>query len=380
MPQVKVGSDLFHVELDGQASAPVLMLSNSLGTNLAMWDPQMPELTKRFHVVRYDSRGHGQSAAPEGPYSIAQLGRDALAIMDDLGFERVHWLGLSKGGMVGQWLLTHAPHRIDRAVLANTAAQAGSPDVWNERIRTVGASGMDAVASAVVQRWFTPDFQKRDPAAVERILAMLQSTPPQGYVACCSAVRDMDQREAIRAVERPVLVIVGSADPATPPEAGALIAEHIAGAELVTLEAAHLSNIEQPEAFTRSVVDFLTRRETPSMRHAVAKAAKKVAKKANKKAAKKSVKTAPKKAAKHAVKKAAKHAVKKAAKKASKKATKKAAKKASKKAVKTVGRKGAKRVVERLAKSAKKTTAKKTGAKTRSFARKAGRPIRGRSR
>ncbi len=368
MPQVKVGEDLFHVELDGRPDAPVLMLSNSLGTNLAMWDPQMPELKKHFHVVRYDSRGHGQSAAPDGPYSIARLGLDALAIMDDLGLERVHWLGLSKGGMVGQWLLTNHPERIDRAVLANTAAQAGSADVWNDRIRTVNASGMEAIAHGVIDRWFTKDFQSKDPAAVEKILAMLHTTPPQGYVACCSGIRDMDQRESIRDIERPVLVIVGTQDPATPPEAGELIADRIAGAELVALEAAHLSNIEQPDAFTRAVVEFLTRRDARPMRLAAAKAAKKASKKAAKK-------KAPKKAAKKASKKVAKHAVKKAAKKASKKASKKAPKKASKKPVK----KGVRHTVKKLAKKATKA-AKKIGARGKTFARKAKRPTKGRTR
>ena len=353
MPQVKVGDDLFHVELDGRPDAPVLMLSNSLGTNLAMWDPQMPELTKHFHVVRYDSRGHGQSAAPAGPYSIAQLGQDALGIMDDLGFAQVHWMGLSKGGMVGQWLLTHHPERIERAVLANTAAQAGSADVWNDRIRTVNAEGMAAVAPSVIQRWFTTAFQERDPMAVEKILAMLHTTPPQGYVGCCSAIRDMDQRESIRDVETPVLVIVGMQDPATPPEAGELIAERIAGAELIALDAAHLSNIEQPEAFTRAVVAFLTRRDAPPTRHAAAKAAKKASKKA-----------AKKKTPKKASKKAAKHAVKKAAKKASKKSAKKAVKKAVKKGVKHAAKKVAKRVSK---------AAKKLGGRAKTLARKAGR-------
>ena len=366
MPQVKVGDDLFHVELEGPADAPVLMLSNSLGTNLNMWDPQMPELTRHFHVVRYDSRGHGQSAAPEGPYTLEQLGRDALGIMDELGFETFHWMGLSKGGMVGQWLLTHAPERIERAVLANTAAQAGSPDLWNARIRGVREGGMDAVAASVIDRWFTKAFQTEDPLEVAKIRAMLDTTPPEGYAGCIAAIRDMDQRESIRAIDRPVLVIVGAEDPATPPEAGALIAENIEGAELVTLDAAHLSNIEDEAAFTRAVVRFLTRRETP-MRHATAKAAKKASKKAKKA---------------KAVKKEAKHASKKASKKAAKKETKKAAKKASKKASKKAPKKTAKKAPKTAKKTMKKVVkaAKKTGARAKSFARKAGKPVRGRTR
>lgn len=377
MPQVKVGDDLFYVELEGPADAPVLMLSNSLGTNLNMWDPQMPELTKHFHVVRYDSRGHGQSAATEGPYSIEQLARDALGIMDELGFEKVHWIGLSKGGMVGQWLLTHAPERIERAVLANTAAQAGAADVWNDRIRTVRERGMEAVATSVLDRWFTKDFQERDPRAVAKIQAMLDTTSPEGYVGSAAAVRDLDQRESIRTIERPVLVIVGRQDPATPPEAGALIADSIPGAELVTLEAAHLSNIEDEAAFTEAVVQFLTRREASPLRRAGSKAAAKAktAKKATKKAAKKaksatkSVKKAAKKASKKAAKKAAK-APKKASKKAPKKAPKKASKKAAKKAVKKAPNKAGKKVAKGRA----------LGGRSKPVARKAGRVVRGRKR
>jgi 3-oxoadipate enol-lactonase len=259
MAEIEVEGEKFRVEVEGPAGAPVLMISNSLGTNLHMWDLQMPALTQHFRVVRYDSRGHGGSPAPARAYSIDELGRDALNIMDALGLDKVRWLGLSKGGMVGQWLLTHAPERIERAVLANTAANMGPPDVWNDRIRLVREQGMAGVTEAVLDRWFTKPFQKSDPQAVQKIRDMLLATLPQGYLGCIAAIRDMDQREAIRAVEAPVLVIVGRHDASTPPAAGALIAANVPGAELVTLEAAHLSNIEDEKAFTSTVVDFLTR-------------------------------------------------------------------------------------------------------------------------
>ena len=296
--------------------------------------------------------------------------------MDALGFETVRWMGLSKGGMVGQWLLAHAPERIERAVLANTAAQAGTPDNWNDRIRAVRDGGMEAIAPTVIDRWFTSDFQEEEPLAVAKIRAMLDTTAPEGYVGCIAAIRDMDQRESIRAIDRPVLVIVGSHDVSTPPEAGVLIADSIDGAELVTLEAAHLSNIEDEAAFTRAVVRFLTRREVLPVRHAVGKAAKKASKKAAKKA------KAPKKATKKASKKAAKKASKKAPKKATKKIAKKASKKASKKSIKKAGKKSAKKAAKATKKAMKKAAkvAKKAGARTRSFARKTGRPVRGRTR
>ncbi|GAC1332233.1 MAG: hypothetical protein NVSMB26_11610 [Beijerinckiaceae bacterium] len=356
----------FNVTLDGPEDAPPLMLSNSLGTNLHMWDPQMPELTKHFRVIRYDSRGHGQSDAPEGPYSIEELGRDALAIMDQLEFEKVHWIGLSKGGMIGQWLLTHAPTRIGRAVLANTGSHMPPPDLWNQRIRTVLEKGMEELTPSVIERWFTPEFRAREPETVEKIVRMLHTTPAVGYAASGGAIRDMDQRESIKSITNPVLVIVGSRDPATPPHIGKHIADSIPGARLVTLEAAHLSNIEQAEAFNKAVVEFLTAREaaptprTPPRRAAGRKPVRKalVSKAAVRKrpAKKAAAKKAPaKKAAtkKAATKKAAakKGAAKKGAtkKSAAKKATKKSAGKRA--ATKKTSRKGA----------TKKSPAKKRG-------------------
>jgi 3-oxoadipate enol-lactonase len=266
MPQFERDGVEFNVTLDGPENAPPLMLSNSLGTNLHMWDPQIPELTKHFRVIRYDSRGHGQSGAPDGPYSIEELGRDALAIMDALELDQVHWMGLSKGGMIGQWLLTHAPERIGRAVLANTGSHMPPPDLWNQRIRTAIDKGMEELTPGVIERWFTPEFRAREPETVEKIVRMLHTTPAHGYAGSCSAIRDMDQRESIRSVTNPVLVVVGSRDPATPPEMGRHIADTIRGARIVTLNAAHLSNIEQADAFNQAVIDFLTAREVAPAR------------------------------------------------------------------------------------------------------------------
>jgi 3-oxoadipate enol-lactonase len=268
MPRFERDGVEFNVTLDGPENAPALMLSNSLGTNLHMWDWQVPELTKHFRVIRYDSRGHGKSAAPDGPYSIDELGRDALAIMDALELDQVHWMGLSKGGMIGQWLLTHAPERIGRAVLANTGSHMPPPDLWNQRIRTALDKGMEELTPGVIERWFTPEFRAREPDTVEKIVRMLHTTPAHGYAGSCSAIRDMDQRESIRAVTNPVLVVVGARDPATPPDMGKRIADTIRGARIVTLDAAHLSNIEQAEAFNRAVIDFLTAREVAPARSA----------------------------------------------------------------------------------------------------------------
>lgn len=261
MPLVRIGDVSFNIEVEGPPKAPFVMLSNSLGSNYHMWDPQMADLTRQYRVIRYDSRGHGRSHADDGPYSIAGLGRDALAIMDALGVTKTHWVGLSKGGMVGMWLLANAPSRIERAVLANTGAHMGSPDLWNSRIRAALESGLAGLGAATMERWFTRDFRRGSPETVAKILEMFLATPPQGYAACCAAIRDMDQREAIRSISKPVLVIVGSHDPAADPGLGHEIAASIPGAKTVALDAAHLSNIEDPANFTKAVLDFLNGKE-----------------------------------------------------------------------------------------------------------------------
>lgn len=257
MPIETIRGEPFNIRFDGPADAPVLMLSNSLGTNLSMWDPQIPEWSKHFRILRYDSRGHGLSVATDRAFSIATLGEDALAILDHFGIEKAHWCGVSKGGMVGQWLATNARQRMGRVVLANTAAHMGPPSLWNDRIETVRSRGMAALVQGVLERWFSPRFRENDPATVARVSEMLTTTPAVGYATCCAAIRDMDQRESIRSIDNPVLVVIGKVDPATPPAAGHLIAEAIPGSRTVELDAAHLSNLEQSDAFTRAVQDFL---------------------------------------------------------------------------------------------------------------------------
>lgn len=345
MGQLKTATGNFRIEIEGPEGAPALMLSNSLGTDLHMWDPQIPALARKFRVIRYDSRGHGSSIAEPGPYSIAMLGQDALAIMDALNLPKTHWLGLSLGGMVGQWLLAHAPERIGRAILANTSSFMPDARPWNTRILHVQKNGMASVTGAVIERWFTPEFQSRNPAAVERIADMLRLTPAQGYIAACAAVRDMDQRETIRRANHPTLIIAGTRDPATPPSLCKNIVEAIADAQYVEFDTAHLSNIEEPEAFTNAALTFLLAK---SARPAAKKSAAK--KSATKKAVAKKKRAAKKPAGKPAVKKAAG----KAAKKTTKKTVKKTAAKKGKK--KTAIKAAAKKIVRR---AAPKKTARK---------------------
>jgi 3-oxoadipate enol-lactonase len=257
MPIRTINGEPFNILVEGEADGPVLLFSNSLSSNLSMWDPQAAALKDRFRIVRYDSRGHGKSVAEPGPYSIEQLGRDALAILDTLKIEQAHFCGLSKGGMVGQWLLTHHPHRIGKAVLANTAAQMPPPELWNGRIRNASKNGMAALVDATIERWFTKGFVERAPETIAGIRKMIAGTPAQGYCGCCAAIRDMDQRESIRGIAKPVLLISGDHDPATTPTMMQLMRERIRNARWLSLDAAHISNIEQPEAFTRALQEFL---------------------------------------------------------------------------------------------------------------------------
>ncbi|NKJ42357.1 3-oxoadipate enol-lactonase [Novosphingobium sp. SG720] len=243
---------------DGDPAAPPLILSNSLGTDRAMWTPQLAPLAQHFHVIRYDTRGHGASDAWPGGYGLDRLGRDVLELADALGLARFAFCGLSLGGMTGQWLGVHAPERLTRLVIANSAPYMGPPSAWDARIATVRSQGMAAIADAVVERWFTPAF-RADPDNTAAILATLHVTDPQGYAGCCAAIRDMDLRPLLSLIETPTLVIGGAQDPATPPEQTRALIEGIAGATGVILDAAHLSNLEQPAAFTAALLDHLNK-------------------------------------------------------------------------------------------------------------------------
>ncbi|MBM7059085.1 3-oxoadipate enol-lactonase [Pseudomonas sp. UL073] len=262
MPAVKLADGELNYLLEGPEDAPVLVLSNSLGTDLHMWDAQIAGFTERFCVLRYDTRGHGQSLVSPGPYSIDQLGRDVLALLDALDIERAHFCGLSMGGLIGQWFGIHAGARLDKLVLCNTAAKIGGPEVWNPRIDTVlagGAQAMRDLRDASISRWFTAEFAAAEPAKVEPIVGMLAQTAPEGYAANCAAVRDADFREQLGLIEAPTLIVCGSGDPVTTTEHGRFLQQHIRGAELVEFEAAHLSNVQAGDAFTQRVLEFLSK-------------------------------------------------------------------------------------------------------------------------
>jgi 3-oxoadipate enol-lactonase len=258
MPFIEIGDFRAHYALSGPAGAPALVLSNSLGTNFSMWDPELPAFEKHLRILRYDTRGHGQSSVTPGPYRMEQLGRDVLHILDRLSLERVHFCGLSLGGMTGMWLAVNAPERLQKLILCNTAARIGSAETWNARIEAVRKSGMKSVAPAVIERWFTPAFRAAAPETIAQTQRMMEASPPEGYVACCAAIRDMDQREAISSINAPTLVIAGAQDHATPPADGQFLAGKIRGARYVELPTAHLSNVEAAAQFSSEVLRFLT--------------------------------------------------------------------------------------------------------------------------
>jgi 3-oxoadipate enol-lactonase len=257
MPFVELVDCRIHYSSSGDNHAQALLFSNSLGTNFSMWDPQLSTFEKNFRVLRSDTRGHGQSSVTPGPYSIEQLGKDALGLLDAMHLDRFNFCGLSMGGMIGMWLGANAPGRLHKLVISNTAAKIGTAEGWNARIETVRKGGMNSIASAVIERWFTPTFRAAAAKEVAVVRHVFEDTDPEGYVSNCAAVRDFDQREALSSIRVPTLVIAGAHDPATTPSDGRFLAENIPGAQYVELSAAHLSNIESRDAFNREVSKFL---------------------------------------------------------------------------------------------------------------------------
>ena len=244
---------------DGPDDAAALVLSSSLGTTLAMWEPQLSRLTVRLRVVRYDHRGHGGSPVPDGPYSVAELGGDVLELADRLALERFSFCGLSLGGLVGMWLASEAPERVDRLVLCCTAPAFPPASQWLDRAATVRAEGTEAIADAVLGRWFTP---AADAALVARFRAMLAGTPREGYAGCCEALAGADLHERLSAIEQPTLVVTGVSDPVAPLPSGEALAGALPVARHVTVQGAHVPGAEYPEPFTHVVLAHLTE-ETP---------------------------------------------------------------------------------------------------------------------
>ena len=247
-------------ELSGKKKAPVVVLSHSLACSMLMWRPQLERLEPRFRVLRFDTRGHGSSDAPAGPYTLAQMVDDTVGILDKLGFDRVHFVGLSMGGMIAQGLALRHPERIEQMVLTDTTARipAEAQPAWQERIDAVHKGGMQAVAESTLERWFTPEYLKQNPPEVDEIRQQILATPIAGYFGCSAAIRRLNYLDRLSAIQTPTLIMVGADDPATPVAAAEAMHAQIKGSKLVVIpDAAHLSNIEQAKIFNDNLIEFL---------------------------------------------------------------------------------------------------------------------------
>ena len=244
--------------VDGPDDAPTLLLINSLGTNMHMWDQQVEQLSPVLRIVRYDSRGHGSSDVPAGPYTLEQLGSDLLALLNTLQIEQAHICGLSLGGIVALWLAITYPDRVAHAVFANTAARIGTEESWDARIDTVKAGGIAAIHDAVIARFLSAKFREHNPAMTQQISDMVKATDPVGYNGSCAALRNADLRTRVNAIRVPSLIIAGALDESTPPSQAHELHAAITGSQLIIFdEVAHLSNIERPKEFSQYVLHFL---------------------------------------------------------------------------------------------------------------------------
>lgn len=258
MPFVTANKLRQFYRLEGISGRPVLVLSHSVSTDNSLWDPQMPDLLRHFQVLRYDTRGHGATDAAAGEYSVEQLGRDAVALVNELGIEKFAWCGLSMGGAIGQWIALNFPGRITQLVLANTSPRFGEASMWNSRIQSVREGGMAAIVEFVMRRFFTEKTRAGENPYVSSTRAVFLGTDPEGYAGCCAALRDFDSRPLLQNINVPCLVISGDADPSTPwTGQGEVLARQIPNAKAVHLPTAHLSNLEQPRSFTAAMLEFL---------------------------------------------------------------------------------------------------------------------------
>lgn len=252
-----------HCELSGNEQLPVVVLGHSLACSMLMWTPQLESLASAFRVLRYDTRGHGGSDAPPGAYTLSQLVDDVIGLLDKLAIDRVHWVGLSMGGMIGQGMALSHSDRLESLVLADTAAII--PDeaqpIWQERIDAVRREGMAAVAESTLQRWFTPNYLNRQLPEIDQIRQQILMTPVAGYIGCSEAIRRLNYIDQLAAIQTPTLIMVGADDPGTPVAASEAMHARIPGSKLKVIPAAaHLSNIEQAEIFNTHLMRFLSQR------------------------------------------------------------------------------------------------------------------------
>lgn len=258
------GIDVFYLT-DGDPHKPAIIFSNSLGTDHSMWDGQLENLRRDFYLIRYDTRGHGLTNAPKGPYSIDQLGKDVISLLDYLSIDKAFFCGISMGGLIGQWLAIHTPKRIEAIVIANTASKIGAEQAWNERAALVRRDGLHAIAESAPSRWFTPEFYGFNRSGVNELLINLKNMNPEGYASCCEALAKEDLRDGISKINIPVLIIAGDKDPVTTVEDARVMQSQIKGSQITFLPASHISNIEAEAKFNQAIKQFFTKQVKQEM-------------------------------------------------------------------------------------------------------------------
>ncbi|AXY57644.1 3-oxoadipate enol-lactonase [Acinetobacter chinensis] len=257
MPKFTSNDAEINYQTFGDENNPAIVFSNSLGTKFTMWQPQIDTLQNDFYVICYDTRGHGQSSAPQGPYTIDQLGQDVINLLDHLNIKKASFCGISMGGLTGQWLAIHKPEYFNHVIVCNTAAKIGQEQAWNERASLVREQGLQPIAATAASRWFTERFIQSQIAVVESLSNDLAAGSAEGYANCCEALAKADLREKLKNISVPVLVIAGLQDPITTVADGQFMVDRIPDSQLAEINASHISNIEQPEAFNDILKTFL---------------------------------------------------------------------------------------------------------------------------
>jgi 3-oxoadipate enol-lactonase len=257
MSKIKMQYTTLNYVFDDFKKEQTIVFSNSLGTDLSMWDKQVALLGTEFNILRYDTRGHGKSEVAEGEYSIEMLGKDVLDLLDYLKIEKVNFCGLSIGGLTGQWLGIHASERLNKLILCNTAVKIGNKEGWNTRIETVQKNGLEVIVSGTQERWFTPEFVTENKVEVDSVLATFVQTPVEGYISCCAAVRDADFADEVSKISAPTLIISGTEDLVTTIKDGDFLMEKIPNSILAAFKTAHISNIEKADDFTKLLIEFI---------------------------------------------------------------------------------------------------------------------------
>ncbi len=257
MPTFTSNDAQINYQTFGDANKPALIFSNSLGTKYSMWQPQIEHFQQDHYVICYDTRGHGASSVPQGPYSLEQLGQDVVNLLDHLDIAKAAFCGISMGGLTGQWLAIHKPERFSQVIICNTAAKIGQEQAWQDRAALVREQGLAPIASTAASRWFTDPFIQSNPAVIAELSNDLGAGSPEGYANCCEALAKADVREQLSSIQIPVLIIAGQQDPVTTVADGQFMQQRIANSRLFEINASHISNIEQPEAFNQAVQTFL---------------------------------------------------------------------------------------------------------------------------